>query len=267
MKLDRKRVLSRSATVAAFALAVGLVGARPFTPGVSYKLRMVMNMPQMPGMPPGDMIIVGHGVAANGKSRLDIDSGGGGQMAPFGPGDYLLNLDSGRVVVVSPATKSYVDGFSMGGTIPPEIMAQASLSGVVVNVEKMGAGDTIEGRPTQKYKMTSQYTMNIMGQTIGFGGETELMTADLPANIHSPFSGGLPKNMANGPFAELYTKMLEAQKQVPGTALRVKNVTTITGPMNVNMSQNMQLVDVKSTDVDEKQLQIPEGYTVRPPGL
>jgi hypothetical protein len=266
MTFARNRLLKPAATLAAFALPVFLVGAHPFTPGVTYKMRMVMSMPQMPGMS-GDMIIVGHGIATNNHSRLDVDSGGGGPMAPFSAGDFLLTLDSGRVLLVNPATKTYVDGFTMGGGgLPPEIMAQASISGVVVNIEKLGAGDTIEGRPTQKYRMTSQYTVNIMGNSVSIGGEAEMLTAELPTKINSPFGGGMPKSMSTGPFAELYNKMLDATKQVSGSVVRVNNVMSINGPMSMNMTQTMQLTDVKAADIDEKQLQVPDGYTARPPG-
>jgi hypothetical protein len=266
MKSVRNRLVQRLTTFAALSLAVCLIGARPFTPGLTYKVRMTMTMPPMPGMNAGDLIIVGHGVAANGRSRIDIDSGGGGPMAPFGPGDYILSLDSGRTVIVMPATKSYIDGFTMGGGMPPEIMAQASLSGVSVNVEKLGAGETIDGRATEKFRLTSQYTLSIMGNSIGMGSEAEILTAQLPTKISNAFGGGLPKAMATGPFSELYTKMLDAQKQMPGTALRVNNVMTITGPMSMNMSQTMQILDVKNADIDEKQFQVPDGFTARPPG-
>jgi len=259
----RNRFLKRLATFAALSFALCLVGARPFAPGVSYRMRMVMTMPPMPGMNAGDLVIVGHGVAANGRSRLDIDSGGGGPMAPFGPGDYVLVLDSGRVVVVTPATKSYIDNFSMGATIPPEMLSQASVSGVTVNLEKLGAGETIDGRATQKYRLTSQYTLSIMGTTVGFGSEGEILTADLPTKIDNALGGGMPKSMSTGPFTELYTKLMDAQKQMTGTAIRSNTVMSINGPMSMNMTQTSQLLDVKNVDVDEKQFQIPDGFTAR----
>ena len=267
MTFVRSKHSRRALTVAAFATAVSLLGATPFTPGVSYKVRMVMQMPPMPGMSGGDMVIVGHGLSANGKSRLDIDSAPVGPMTPFGAGDYILSLDSSRTVVVTPASKSYIDNFMLGGGMPPELMSQASITGITVNVEKLGAGDAIEGRPTQKYKLTAQYTMGIMGQSISMGQESEILTADLPAKITTGLGGSMPKSMSSGPFAELYTKMMDAQKQITGTAVKVTNVTSINGPMQMNLTQTMTVSDVKATDVDDKSFAIPDGFTARPPGL
>ncbi len=71
--------------------------------------------------------------------------------------------------------------------------------------------------------------------------------------------------MSTGAFAELYTKMSEAQKQVGGTPIKVTTATSIAGPMTMTVTQLMQISDIKPTDVDEKLLQIPEGFTAKPP--
>jgi hypothetical protein len=266
-----RRIVARRLFAAALLVsAVAMIGARPFAPGVSFKMRMTLGMPSMPGMNGGDVVIVGHGVAAGGRSRLDIDSApaSGPAAGPFGPGDYFLSLDSGRVVAVSPASKTYIDGFSMAmGSMPAEMMAQAQVSNVVVNAEKMGAGETIEGIATDKYKLSVQYTMQIMGQSINISNESQLSTAQLPSTISTPFTGALPKTMATGPFAELYSKMADAQKKIGGTALRVSTTTSINGPMSMNMSQTMQMTDVKPVDVDEKVFSIPDGFTPKPPSI
>ena len=87
-------------------------------------------------------------------------------MGPFGPGDYLLSLDSGRIIAVNPGTKAYVDGFSMiANAMPQELMSQAAITNVSVTVERLGASDVIEGRPTERYGMVAQYTLRLMGQS------------------------------------------------------------------------------------------------------
>jgi hypothetical protein len=245
-----------------------MIGATPFTPGITFKMRMTMGMPAMPGMnSQGDMVIVGHGAAVGSRSRLDIDTATAGPMAgSFGPGDYFLSLDSGRVVAVNPASRTYIDGFSMAmGSMPPDIMASASISNVTVNAEKLGAGDTVDGRATDKYRLSVQYSMQIMGQSMNIANESEISTAQLPASISTPFSGALPKTMATGPFSELYAKVADAQKKISGTAVRVTTSTSINGPMTMTLNQTMQLTDVKAGDVDEKLFQIPDGFTPKPP--
>jgi hypothetical protein len=255
--------------VAILGLVVCSVGARPFASGISYKVRFTTAMPSVPGMPPmGDIVLIGHGIAIGSRSRLDIDSMQGGlqQQSPFGPGDYVLALDSGRVLAVSPATKTYVDDFSIsGGALPPNVLAMASISDVAVNIQSLGAGDTTEGRPTARYKLTAQYVMQIMGTAVNMSNESDILTAQLPSTLNMPLSGSLPRSMATGPFAELFTKMSDAQKQISGTPIRMNTVINIAGPMTMSMNQSMQITEVKAVDVDEKALQIPEGYTAKPP--
>jgi hypothetical protein len=263
-----RRFRRRALTVAMFVATAGAIGAKPFTPGMSYRISLVTSMPSMPGMNAGDMVITGRGISVGSRSRVDMDTVRSGQPLPLSPGDYILMLDSGRVVAVNPLAKTYIDGFSLAvGSLPPEVMAQASLSNVSVTVEKLGAGDQIEGRPTDRYRMTAQYTLSIMGQTMTMANESQISAAQLAAPVTTPFSGGLPKSMASGSFAELYTKMIEAQKQVGGTPVKVTTTTSISGPMTMSLSQTMQITDIKPTDVDEKLFQIPDGYTPRPPTL
>lgn len=271
MRIDQRRTrLSRrrGLALAMFAATVGTIGAKPFAPGMSYRISVTTSMPAMQGMNPGDMVITGHGVSLGSRSRVDLDTVRSAQPLPIGPGDYILMLDSGRVVAVTPMTKTYLDNFSMAmGSMPPEVMAQASLSNVSVTVEKLGAGDTIEGRPTDRYRMAAQYTLAIMGQSMTIANESEISAAQLAATVNTPFSGSLPKSMSTGPFAELYTKVIEAQKQVGGTPVKVTMTTSISGPMTMSLTQTMQITDIKPTDVDEKLFQIPDGYTPRPPTL
>ena len=266
MNLEQRRPrLLRGALILAMVVA-GTIGARRFTPGMSYRVSVVTSMPSMPGMNPGDMVIAGRGVSIASHSRLDLDTVRSGQPLPLGPGDYILMLDSGRVVAVNPLTKTYIDGFSMAvGSMPPELMAQASLSNVSVTVEKLGAGDPIESRPIDRYRMAAQYTLSIMGQTMTIANESQISTAQLAAAVNTPFSGSIPKSMAVGPFAELYAKLMEAQKQVMGTPVKVITTTSISGPMTMSLTQSMQITDIKPADVDEKLFQIPDGYTAKPP--
>lgn len=259
----------RGLAIAAVVASVGILGAKPFTPGMTYRIRLNTSMPDMPGMPGGgNMVIVGHGIAVGSSSRVDIDTVPAMAQSGFSAGDYLLILDSSRVVAVSPSSKTYVDGFSMAmESMPPDMMAMAAVSNVSVNVEKLGAGDVVEGRPTEKYRTTAQYTLQIMGQAMNMAIESEILTAQLPAAVRSPFAGSMPKSFATGPFAELYAKMNEAQKQLSGTALKVVSTTSVSGPMSMTVSQTVEISDVKAVDVDEKLLQIPAGFTARPPTL
>ncbi len=261
----RGRARCRALAISMLAGLVAVIGATPFTPGMSYHISVVTSMPSMGGMNAGDMMISGRGVSVGSHSRVDIDSVRSDQM-PLAPGDYILLLDSGRVIAVSPLSKTYLDGFSLAaGSMPPDVMAQASVFNVGVSVETLGPGDQIEGRPTDRYRVTAQYTLAIMGQILTIANESEILSAELPLPVNTPFFGGLPKSMATGPFAELYTKMIAARNQIPGTGVRVITTTSISGPMTMSLSQSVKITDIKPADIDERLLQIPDGYTARPP--
>jgi hypothetical protein len=132
------------------------IAARPAAPGMTYRIRIVMTPPDMPGMQMSPMSLVGHGTAIGSQSRVDIDSVTG--QLPLVVGDYMLTLDSGRMVTVSPATKTYVDGASAMMGASAQMLAQASLSNVSVTTEKLGAGEMIQGYATEKVRMTTSST-------------------------------------------------------------------------------------------------------------
>jgi hypothetical protein len=244
--------------------AVASIAARPAAPGLTYRIRMVSTPPEIPGMPPQpQMVIVGHGSSAGGLTRLDLDSIPAG--APFVPGDYMLTLDSGRMVVVSPSTKTYSEGIPGMSAMPPEIMAQASFTNVSANLESLGAGEPMQGYPTQKFRLTTQYGLAIMGQFLNTNTTQEIWLAQLPASVVTPFDGAIPASMANGPMKELFEKSTAARKGLGnGTALKTVVTSSITGPMNVTTGSTVELLDIRLGDVDAAAFRIPDGFTKKP---
>ena len=57
-----------------FVAVVGTIGARPLTPGMSYRISLVTSMPSMPGMNAGDMVMTGHGISVGTRGRVDMDT-------------------------------------------------------------------------------------------------------------------------------------------------------------------------------------------------
>ena len=246
------------------AAAVVAVGARPAAPGVTYRVRISMTPPDMPGMQMEPMSIVGHGLAIGAQSRVDIDSVSG-QMMPVSVGDYMLTLDSGRTYTVTPSTRSYSDGAgSMMAAAPPQVLAQASVTNVSVTTEKLGAGEPVQGYATEKVRMTTTYVLNIMGQTMNSMNVSEMLVAKLPASVTTPFDGNMPKELMEGPMKELGEKMIAARKSLGDvTALRTTNTSTMTTPMlptPLTTVITVELLDVKPGDVDPSMLKIPEGF-------
>src|SRR3954470_22459695 len=205
------RASRRGLALFSFAVAcAAALGARPPAPGMTYRVRIAMTPPDMPGMQMSPILIVGHGSAIGGQSRIDVDSLSG--EVPLTVGDYMLTLDSGRLVTVSPSTKTYSDGASSMMAIPPQMLAQASITNVNVTSEKLGAGEAIQGYATEKVRLTTTYVLSIMGQTMNAMNVSEMSMAQLPAAVTTPFDGNLPKELLDGPMKELGDKMVAARK-------------------------------------------------------
>jgi hypothetical protein len=255
--------------IAFFSLALTAavaIAARPAAPGVTYRLRMVMTPPDMPGLQMAQVVLVGRGAAIGAQSRLDIDSVSGN--APMAIGDYMLTLDSGRILTVNPVSKTYSDAASAMVALPPQMLAQASITNVNVTTEKLGAGEAIQGYATEKVRMTTTYILNIMGQSMNAMNVSELWMSKLPSAIATPFDGNMPKELLEGPMKELGEKMLAARQALgTATSLKTVNTSTMTAPMfpqPITTVMTVELLDVKTGEVDPAVLRIPEGFTKRP---
>lgn len=259
----RSHGATRRGVLALALLAAGVVSvaARPFAPGVTYRVRMVVTPPDIPGMPAqGPTIIVATGSSVGTQSRLIVDSITG--QFPVSVGHHILSLDSGRVVVINPTDKSYTEGIPGITALPPELLAQASITNVSVTTEKLGAGEKLQGFATEKVRMTVTYSLGIMGQTLNTMSVLEMAMAQLPATVTTPFDGNLPKEMSEGPMKELYDKMGAARRALgAATSLKTTTTSSITGPMNVTTTTTLELLDVKAGDVDPANVKVPEGFT------
>jgi hypothetical protein len=262
-----RRASRRGLALFSVALTAAVaVAARPASPGVTYRLRMVMTPPDMPGMQMAPIVLVGRGSTIGAQSRLDIDSVSGD--APMAIGDYMLTLDSGRIITVNPTSKTYSDAASAMVAIPAQMLAQASITNVNVTTEKLGAGEAIQGYATEKVRMTTTYVLNIMGQSMNAMNVSEMSMAKLPAAVTTPFDGNMPRELLEGPMKELGEKMLAARKELgTATALKTVNTSTMTAPMfpqAITTVMTVELLDLKTADVDPAVLRIPEGYSKKP---
>lgn len=265
ISVRRRRTYSRA--LVAFALCVAgaaSIAARPIAPGVTYRLRIVTTPPDMPGMAMSPSVIVGHGSTMGALSRFDVDTVSG-QMIPMTVGEYMLMLDSGRMVTVNPTSKTYVEGNPAMNALPPDLMAQAQFSNVNVTTEKLGAGEPMQGFPTEKFRVTTTYVLSIMGQSLNTMTTAEMWVAQLPGTVTTPFDGTLPKSMSDGMWKELYDKTNAARKTLgAGTSLKTVTISQITGPMNVTTTNTVEMLDVKAGDVDPAIFRVPEGFMKKP---
>jgi hypothetical protein len=106
--------------------------------------------------------------ASGDRGRVDVQRSGGD-----GSRDYLLLGDGGRsVTIVNPRERSYsstsahaferIVSTAMGAV---QVAMSNRLSDVRIHAERLGAGDTIAGYPTQRYRLTQEYTthLSVMG--------------------------------------------------------------------------------------------------------
>ena len=214
-----------------------------------------------------------HGQFADGKSRLDITeslSPGG----PMGPGTYMImNTTKGTMTMVDPAKRQYVEmnpgemaksaaGLqqAMGG------MMKQELSGVRVNLEELGAGETIEGYATLKYRLSQDYTMktSMMGRTTEMvqHSTTDLWVAPKLDGIMNPMARPAA-SAATGPMAALTAEVTKAYaKMRPGVMLKsiTTSETTTSGRSNKS-TMTMTLSNVKRTSISPSVFEVPSGYT------
>jgi hypothetical protein len=273
-----------------------------------------------PGASAG-MVILARGTAIGRRARIDfqaIEPAPSNASLT----EYLLVTDSGTVITVSPDTKTYVEGsdissMSMAGALggrggmrmgggggrgggrgdPRADSARAArgtVSGagmlegfqvrdVRIDVKNLGAGEAIDGRPTQHYMMSIDYSVMLNQQLRPLHMDMEVWTAKLPAEVVNPFDQlGFGTYERSGPAVELSAKMEAARRKLDGTAVRMITTISLTelmqgmrgaagnagaasmmAGMQLDVVQTVQLTSITTADVDPARLAIPVGYTKR----
>jgi hypothetical protein len=199
----------------------------------------------------------GGGRAFGGRGPGGGGGGGGGGGAPGGVG--------GR------GGRGRGRGFSRG------MLDQIQLRDVTFNIEKLGAGEAIDGRATKQYRITADYKIAWSDQTVDAHAVTEIWTTELPIAIANPFEP-LPvyEPEPDGPMIEYAAKLTRVRAQVEGVPIKVVTTTTLTGLQNVaglrggaaaaagtetedqpprgvvKVVQTTTLTSIKESDVDEK---------------
>jgi hypothetical protein len=126
---------------------------------------------------------------AGGSLRIEMDGiaasmgggrGGGSQADQMSRGAYMLLQDGGKVAMILPSMPNPMGG-GMGMGVSMDVsaltggmgMAVPEASNVNVDVEDLGAGESILGFPTRKYRLKQAYT------TTGRGGGAQDVTTDV----------------------------------------------------------------------------------------
>jgi hypothetical protein len=205
-------------------------------------------------------------------------------------GDYIL-FDSTDYIIVHPATKTFF-GFpkDMGKALSTMMSSSGgmtmSFSDASVTLDTLGPGDSIEGYPTQRYRITTRITVKVDMSALGADAAqfvppsmtvtsaVEMWMADnvrLPAHavMASVMSGAAAQAgmMSHFPadMGDLAAQTMAAHAAIPATYVALKTVTsqTMTGsPVATGTQQStMTMIGIKPADVDVGTLVLPTDYT------
>jgi hypothetical protein len=150
---------------------------------------------------------------------------------------------------------------------------QLDLLDVTFKLEKLGAGEVIEGRPTQHVRITTDYRILWGDQAFPAHAVTEVWTTPLPTRIPNPFEPLIVADQSgDGPLIEYALKLRAIRAQFEGTPIKVITTTTLTevgdvvglrslmrnDPNNINTNtkltivQQTQITNIQPADVDPK---------------
>lgn len=269
--------------------AVAFAASRPPAKGVSYRLRMTTRLPAVMAQMSGDAagpVIMAKVKSVGQRAKFEFISPAPG----VGVDDYILMQDSGRAVLVNTAEKTFMEsppGFGGGGGLGMlssiagagrrggrggdngRAAPQIEISGLVTDLQQLD-GDTLQGRQVRHYQLVAEMNVQVMGNLAPLRVEMEIWSADLPQAIVNPFD--LTGTVSpDDPFAKFTSRLIELRKKIQGTPLKTVTTLTISGLGNgalppLEFQQTMAITDIKDLDVDLKELEIPAGFTKRPPG-
>jgi hypothetical protein len=206
----------------------------------------------------------GRGGFARGAGGDSARAGGGNRGARGGGGGFGRGGFGGRA------------GRGRGrGGLGQGFLDQVQLLNVDFKLEKLGAGETMDNRPTQHYRVTTDYRIVWGDQVIPAHAITELWTTQLPSGIPNPFEPFIVADQsADGPLIEYALKLRAIRSQIEGTPIKVVTTTTLSGVQGIvgfqgivgndptvdklTVVQQTQLTNIQPADVDPKLLEVPE---------
>jgi hypothetical protein len=160
------------------------------------------------------------------------------------------------------------------GGVGTGFLSQISLLGVAFQIDKLGAGDVMDGKPTQHYRITTDYRVLWGDQGFPAHAVTEVWSSALPTQIHNPFEPLMVADQStDGPLIEYALKLRAIRSQIEGTPVKVVTTTTFTGIHDIvgfqtyvgndptmdklTVVQQTQITGIVAADVDPALLAVP----------
>lgn len=265
--MARRSLWSRATLVATIAIAAGAAAFAPVAPpraveGYVVTQRITTNGSKDTGTVRLKLL--------PGRVRIEME----GVQAEIPAGVFMLMRDDGRLSVVMPSERRVMvmdiaaltsGAEAMGG------MGSMEFKDVSADVEDLGAGETILGYATRKYRITQKYTIavSIMGQSMSTTNSTAAevwMAADVPGvsegmNRFTESVGGALSGGA-GPAKPLVDAL--KGKAPKGTALKSVATTTVLKPgeePETTVTTSV-VTSITKTDINAAEFETPAGYEV-----
>jgi hypothetical protein len=153
-------------------------------------------------------------------------------------------------------------------------LSQLELLDVNFRIEKLGAGDPIDNRPTQHYRVTTDYRILWGDASMPAHAVTEIWSTPLPTNIPNPFEPLIVADQStDGPLIEYALKLRSIRSQIEGTPIKVVTTTTLSGIHDIvgfqgyvgndpsvdklTVVQQTEIRNITPADVDPKLVTLP----------
>lgn len=155
------------------------------------------------------------------------------------------------------------------GGVGQGFLSQLQLLDVNFKLEKLGVSDAIDGRPTQHYRITTDYRVVWGDQPFPAHAVTEIWTTALPTQIPNPFEPLIVADQStDGPLIEYSLKLRAIRAQLEGTPIKVVTTTTFSNIQDVvglrsfvgndptmttlTVVQQTQITNIQPAEVDPK---------------
>ena len=153
-------------------------------------------------------------------------------------------------------------------------LSQLQLLDVNFKIEKLGAADPIDNRPTQHYRVTTDYRVLWGDASMPAHAVTEVWSTALPTNIPNPFEPLIVADQStDGPLIEYALKLRNIRSQIEGTPIKVVTTTTFSGIHDIvgfqgyvgndpsvdklTVVQQTEIRSITPADVDPKLVTLP----------
>lgn len=250
---------------------------------MSFKLKVVLRHTPTNGRARGAVTLLGHGVFANGMGRVTIDTVD--SPSAIRKSDFFIIRDSTNTFWARPSTMT-VRRMNAPLVNPLEGISDRLTSGMgsprslKVDFDTVATDEVINGLRTRHYRISADVVYPVGDRNVTQKVVIDQWLARLPTHVMHPFSSrvrGLPDAPGVNAAYREFIRTLAAANRVFGEAVTVRTVTAtsyIYGPgLGEDFLQTVDLTDLESTDVDDRQFQMSAEYklqragrdTIKPP--